>query len=628
MSDNSDTTSPADHPPTREEVLRLVEETISQKSTWTGTLKTSRATLVQMAFYGRLSKVEEDQHQYSLDIQPEAAEKYAKERGWEIVGIYLDPDKTGRNSKRKELQHLLRDIKSRKVDVLVIHRLDRLYRNLASLIHFVDLLEQYHVRLISITENIDTETAWGRLVLYVLGTIAEFYVRSVSERVREAKKTRFGKGLPNGSARYGFCNGRCSNCTDPNGPGYCPFVGKSDRGNGRVQVPHPIEQHARRLMEHLYPKLWSDTDIAEYLNTHEFLIDDVKGDGLVLKVRFRTKGVPGQFPPGPFTADSVRSCLNDSFAGGLIARYPSPPLDMHDEIESVNNPHSAQPKTKTAPTENRREAIERIVGQHEPIIPIELWYHNQSLRESKSHTGTSIAKPKRIFMYTGLARCWECHNAINKLSNLRTSPTKRGVDYCLCGHIHESRKKKNKPSPESAQSAERAARVQAHLIPDELAQRHRLITREKIENEITTLLFRLTIPRAWHNQIAAYYLANAGLAEFKRQGHELQQQLQRVQNLREQELLTPAQAQRKIAALNRELERLQPATQPEAAHLRALLADFPALWQQLQPIEQRSILQAIFTDLFFDATGKLRSIGANSPFTTLLGLSQENTPID
>jgi DNA invertase Pin-like site-specific DNA recombinase len=231
-----------------------------------------------MAFYGRLSKVEEDQHQYSLDIQPDAAEKYAKEHGWEIAGIYLDPDKTGRNSKRKELQHLLRDIKSRKVDVVVIHRLDRLYRNLASLIHFVDLLEHYHVRLISLTENIDTETAWGRLVLYVLGTIAEFYVRSVSERVREAKKARFRSGLPNGLLRYGFCNGLCSNCTDPNGPGYCPFVGGPDRGKGRVQVPHPIEQHARRLMEHLYAKLWSDTDIAEYLNTHEFLIDDVEDD--------------------------------------------------------------------------------------------------------------------------------------------------------------------------------------------------------------------------------------------------------------------------------------------------------------------------------------------------------------
>jgi hypothetical protein len=345
-----------------------------------------------------------------------------------------------------------------------------------------------------------------------------------------------------------------------------------------------------------------------------------------MKVRFRTKGVPGKYPPGPFTADSVRSCLRDPFAAGLIARYPSPPLDMRDEIEPANDTHPAQPKS--APRENRRQAVEWVVGQHEAIIPAELWYHNQLLRRSKSHTGTSIAKPKRMFMYTGLAHCWECHDAINKISNLRTTPTQRGVDYCICGHIHESRKKKNKPSPESAQSAERAARVQAHVIPDDLARRHRLITREKVETEITTLLFRLTIPPAWHNQIAAYYLADAGLAEFKRQGYELQQQLQRVQDLREQELLTPAQANRKIAALNRELERLQPAAQPEAAHLRALLVDFPALWQQLQPIEQHSLLQEIFTDLFFDSTGKLRSIGANSPFTTLLGLSEEGTPID
>lgn len=263
-------------PQTREELLRRIEEVIAERPNPTEPGQPLRAGIIHLGVYGRLSKVETDQVQYSLEIQPQQAIQWARAHNCEIYDTYLDPDMTGRNSKRQNLQRMIRDVKDGKLDVILVHRLDRLYRNLASLIKFVDFLAQHHVRLVSMTENLDTETAWGRLMLYVLGGLAEIYVRSVSERVHEAKLARFNKGLPNGLKRFGYCNGLCSRCTDPNGPGYCPLVGGPDRGNGRVEMPHPIERHARRLMEYLYSQGWSDTDIADYLNAHEFEILEAK----------------------------------------------------------------------------------------------------------------------------------------------------------------------------------------------------------------------------------------------------------------------------------------------------------------------------------------------------------------
>ena len=85
---------------------------------------------------------------------------------------------------------------------------------------------------------------------------------------------------------------------------------------------------------------------------------------------------------------------------------------------------------------------------------------------------------------------------------------------------------------------------------------------------------------------------------------------------------------RQTMALQRELQRLQPASQPAATGILPRLSDFPKLWAELEPIEQNGLLRAVFTDLFFDAHGQLRFIAANSPFSQLLGLPEEGLLIE
>lgn len=289
--------------------------------------ETSSSSTVQMAaIYERLSRFDERQIGYSLEIQPEQAEQYARSQGWQVFRVYSDPGYSGKSSNRPQFQQLKADIRSGRIQVLVVHRLDRLYRNLESLLKFVRFLQTYHVQLVSVTEKIDTRNWWGRLVMYVLGALAEMWVWQTSERTREAMLTRTRKHrLPAGSYRFGYCNGLCHNCTDPNGPGYCPRAGGPDRNeseNGRVQVPHPIEAHAVRLIAHLYSQGWSDRQIADRLNRHHFILPS----GEV--VQFRTKGTAGKSQPGLFNRDSIRQILTNPFYVGVIARYPRPKFTL------------------------------------------------------------------------------------------------------------------------------------------------------------------------------------------------------------------------------------------------------------------------------------------------------------
>jgi DNA invertase Pin-like site-specific DNA recombinase len=230
-----------------------------------------RVALIRAAPYERVSRVIAGEESYSISIQADKAVEYARTQSWTIVDTFEDPNFSGKNSRRPGLLRLTDSIKAGRVDVVVVHRLDRLYRNLEALLKFLRFLRRCHVRLVSVTEHIDTDTYWGVLVLQVMGSIAEMYVRYASEYTRAAKHQRVSRGLPNGSPyRFGYCNGKCSRCTDPNGVGYCPLAREADRGDGRVLIPHPIESHAVRLIHELYHRGWSYADVAVYLNDNDF----------------------------------------------------------------------------------------------------------------------------------------------------------------------------------------------------------------------------------------------------------------------------------------------------------------------------------------------------------------------
>ncbi len=307
--------------PTKPEDLLLFFEKLQKVST---SARISLLVQTWAATYARKSHLPPGENDYSMEDQQDLAIAYVESQGWKLYASYEDPDRTGRNSKRPGLRQLMVDIRAGFVQVLVIHRLDRLYRNLEGLLNFVRFLNKHHVRLISVTEQIDTSTPWGMLVFQVLGAIAELWARQTSERTRMAKQKRVEKGMHNGNPSYGLCRGNCATCTDPNGEGYCPAFGGPNLGDGAALIWHPVDQYGLRLIQGLYETM-SNRKIAEYINETDFTLPN----GEV--VHFRTRGVPNLYPPGKFTADSIRKIIANPIYVGYVARYESAPLDMNYE---------------------------------------------------------------------------------------------------------------------------------------------------------------------------------------------------------------------------------------------------------------------------------------------------------
>lgn len=121
----------------------------------------------------------------SLDAQREACASYAQSQGWRVAGTYDDGGFTGANIDRPAFQRLLADVEARKIDVVVVYKVDRLSR---SLLDFARIMDRFHtagVAFVSVTQNFSTADAIGKLTLNMLMSFAEFEREMIAERTRD-----------------------------------------------------------------------------------------------------------------------------------------------------------------------------------------------------------------------------------------------------------------------------------------------------------------------------------------------------------------------------------------------------------------------------------------------------------
>src|SRR5258708_825215 len=123
----------------------------------------------------------------SLDAQREACEAYIKSQaheGWRLIRTrYDDGGLSGASLDRPALQELLDDVRARKVDIIVVYKVDRLTRSLADFAKLVELFDQHSVSFVSITQSFNTTTSMGRLTLIVVLALAEFEGEVIGGRV-------------------------------------------------------------------------------------------------------------------------------------------------------------------------------------------------------------------------------------------------------------------------------------------------------------------------------------------------------------------------------------------------------------------------------------------------------------
>ncbi len=141
----------------------------------------------------------------SLDAQSEKIKAYCKLHDLELIGIHKDEGLSAKSLERPGLQRALSALERGKANTLLVVKLDRLTRSLLdldTLIRGYFIQERYH--LLSVSESLDTRTAMGRFVLYILGLIAQWEREAISERTRDALAHLKQQGVPLGAAPYGF----------------------------------------------------------------------------------------------------------------------------------------------------------------------------------------------------------------------------------------------------------------------------------------------------------------------------------------------------------------------------------------------------------------------------------------
>lgn len=165
---------------------------------------------VRCAIYTRKSVANRiDDHLNSLEVQREICSAYIRSqrhRSWvELPESFDDLGFSGGNLNRPSLTNLLSAVEQGLIDVIVIYKLDRLTRSLSDFIRLIDLLEQYEVNFVSVTQAFDTHDSMGRLVLNILLTFAQFEREMLADRIRDKVHAmrRAGRWV-GGAAPYGY----------------------------------------------------------------------------------------------------------------------------------------------------------------------------------------------------------------------------------------------------------------------------------------------------------------------------------------------------------------------------------------------------------------------------------------
>jgi site-specific DNA recombinase len=153
-------------------------------------MKPAELKTLRCAIYTRVSTDQGLEQEFnSLDNQRESAEAYVKSQaheGWRCSpSLYDDGGFSGGSLERPALQRLLSDIRARRVDVVVVYKVDRLTRSLADFAKLVELFDQHGVSFVSVTQAFNTTNSMGRLTLNVLLSFAQFEREVTAERIRD-----------------------------------------------------------------------------------------------------------------------------------------------------------------------------------------------------------------------------------------------------------------------------------------------------------------------------------------------------------------------------------------------------------------------------------------------------------
>ena len=145
----------------------------------------------KVAIYVRVSTASQADEGYSIDEQKAKLEAYCEIKDWKIYDTYIDGGFSGANTQRPELERLISDAKRKKIDIVLVYKLDRLSRSQKDTLFLIeDVFAKNDVAFISLQENFDTSTPFGKASIGMLSVFAQLEREQIKERMMLGKEGR------------------------------------------------------------------------------------------------------------------------------------------------------------------------------------------------------------------------------------------------------------------------------------------------------------------------------------------------------------------------------------------------------------------------------------------------------
>ena len=341
--------------------------------------------------YYRLSR-DEDKELNSLTNQRKILEEYAQSHGYRVVGESYDDNVSGMHFNREGIEKIQDEVERGTVDAIIVKDLSRLGRHKTQTAMFIDYLREHDVRVLSVTENIDTSNEDDELLVGFKGIFNDMYCRDISKKIRAGYKQKQREGIV-----------------------LIPPMGYfKDKNTGEIRIVEEQAEIIRRIFR-LYLSGFGIKAIAKQLNA-----EGIKSQGyyqeqmLGKKIGSNKPQIARRFL---WENTRVRRVLENEFYAGTLVCHKS-------YTNKINHVRKKLPETEQFRHEN---AVPAIVSR-------EVWEQAQFLLGEKVRRHVRAGSGKPHHRYAGLLVCGECGSSFTcRVRKWRDKPDR--PEYVCSGYF-------------------------------------------------------------------------------------------------------------------------------------------------------------------------------------------------
>ena len=341
--------------------------------------------------YYRLSR-DEDEELNSLTNQRSIIAGYAEKNGFTIAGESFDDNVSGMHFDRDGIEKICEAVEQNQIDAVIVKDLSRLGRHRTQTAVFIDYLKKHDVRVISVTENIDTSNENDDLVIGMKQIINDMYAKDASRKIRSTYRQKQKEGI----------------VIIP------PFGYFKDKNTRQVVI---VEEAADtvRLIFKLYLDGYGFKQIAKKLNA----------DGVHTPAYYQQtllgKNVPHTWPQISkqqlWISTTIKRILENEFYAGTLICHKT-------RTDKINKTFRFIPPEEQYRHENAVPAI----------IDRETWQQAQFLLQKRVKDRVRAAPGQKIHRYTGIIECADCHSVCTARTRKLPQGGRRGEYICNTYH--------------------------------------------------------------------------------------------------------------------------------------------------------------------------------------------------